>query len=241
MFLTELDVDAPDRLLLNRLGCLRIRDLSAGIARLRQHLRNLDGGWTEKRGIDLVVRESQRGRQREVALGAALCRGHRREVSIQHGRRRYERDDVGWSLLYASALVRTEEEDAVLQNGAAKHAAELITHETIVEPLAGLFVDGGKRARRVEPVVAREFEQVAVERVGAALGRDARRPAGFVPVLRVLGAGFDLELLHRVREGQREVVTVVDVVMQRAVQQVCDAERRTSADRNAARLRQAAT
>ena len=62
-------------------------------------------------------------------------------------------------------------------------------------------------------MMAGELEQIAVERVGARLGRGVDRRAGVKPVLRVLRAGLHAELLQRVRERQRQVEVVVRVVV----------------------------
>ena len=53
-------------------------------------------------------------------------------------------------------------------------------------------------------------------------------------VLRVLRAGLDPELLHRIGKRQRQVQAVVRVVVHRAVEQVRHAERLAAGDRDAA-------
>src|SRR5512141_15325 len=89
-------------------------------------------------------------------------------------------------------------------------------------------------------MVSGKFKHVAMKRIGARFGGEASRAARLVSVLRVLRAGFNLELLHGVRERQYQVVAVVYVVVQGSVEQVGDAERLTTGDGDASRLRQAA-
>ena len=124
--------------------------------------------------------------EREVALRPALGRRDDAKVARQHGRGGDEGDNVGRRLRGARALIGTEEEDLVLHDRPADHAAELIPHETIRVALACAWIDGGKRARRVELVMAEELERVAMKRIGARLRRQADRAAGLVPVLCVL-------------------------------------------------------
>ena len=141
----------------------------------------------------------RRGEQNFPARGTRPKR--LREVAREHGGGRHECDGVGGRLRRAGALIRAKEKQPVQHERAAQRAAELVAHQAVIEALAGRAVDPGERAGRVETVVARELEEVAVEHVGARLGDDADRSAGVQAVLRVLRAGLDPELLQRVGNG----------------------------------------
>ena len=97
---------------------------------------------------------------------------------------------------------------------------------------------------RVEPLAAVELVAGAVEAVGARLQRHVDDAAGGAPVLRVVGVGLDLELLHRVgRRHVGDVVAALVGVVRGAVEQelvVAVLRRRSSTSRRARRCRTAA-
>ncbi len=89
-------------------------------------------------------------------------------------------------------------------------------------------------------MVAGKLEHVTMEQVRPGLRRHTDRASSLDTVLRVLRAGLDAELLHRVWKWQRQVDAVVPVVMHGAIQEVLHAELLPSCDRDAATLSQAA-
>ena len=135
--------------------------------------------------------------------------------------------------------MRDEEEEAILDQRSAERAAELVPLEAVAGALAGGRIDRRKRARPIEAMVPRKFERVAVEHVGARLGGNADRAAGLESVLRVLRARLYAELLHGVGERQGQVHAVIDVVVQRTVEEVCHAELLASGDGDPTALREA--
>ena len=175
MVLVELHVNPADRLSFFGIGLARIRNLPARVGGGGQPPRDVHRSRAEQRRIDPVVDEPQRRGHRQVSLRAALRRSDDREVARQHRRCGDEGDDVGRRLRRARPLVGGEEEDLVLDNRPADHPAELVPDQPVRITLAGRWIDGRKRARRVELVMAEEFECVAVEGVGARLGGQAKR------------------------------------------------------------------
>ena len=153
-------------------------------------------------------------------------------ASIAGGR--HEREQIGGRLAQPGPLIAAEEEQAVGFQRAAERAAKLVATEAVVRALAGRRVDGVEAVGRVEPVIADELEEVAVERVGARLGHRVDRGAGVHAVAGRRGARFELELLQRVGEGQRQVQVVVRVVVGGAVEHVGDAKALTAGDGNRA-------
>ena len=71
-----------------------------------------------------------------------------------------------------------------------------------------------------------------MEVIGAAFQRDVDGPAAGVPVLGIVGAGHDLEFLHRVhrRNVGHRAYAVVDGIVGRPVQQEFDRASDTSVD-----------
>src|SRR6185503_6882601 len=98
-----------------------------------------------------------------------------------------------------------------------QRAAELAALETVVKALA-VGPDRRKRARRIEPVVAEEFERVAREAVRARLRHGVHARRRMDAILRGEATRRDAELLERVRERQREVDVFLRVVVRRPVE-----------------------
>ena len=124
-------------------------------------------------------------RLREVT-GALACRGHDRRVAI-----------VG--LFLAQAGVAGEEERPVLPDRSAERAAILVPIERILRRRR----PRRRPALRVQAFVAEEFEQRALEAVGARLGHDVDDARRVAPVLRRRTVGDDPELLHGFRIWRR--------------------------------------
>ena len=74
-------------------------------------------------------------------------------------------------------------------------AAELVAFQAVVS--------GGEVVAGVDIAVAQEFEQVAMQSIGAGLGDDVDQASGMVAVARRQGTGLDAEFLERVRERDR--------------------------------------
>src|SRR5207244_444627 len=77
-----------------------------------------------------------------------------------------------------------------------------------------------KEVARVQITVAEELEQVAVDRVRTRLGHTIDSGPRVASVLRRQGAGFQLELLQRVRERERHAGGVIEIAVLGAVQQI---------------------
>ena len=166
------------------------------------------------------------------AAAVARRRRERREVAGQHRRRRHVGDVRGRRHARHGALVAAKEKQAVPGDRPADRAAELVAPQ----PVADAFAVGAanrKRVRRVEPVVAQELERVAVEHVGSRLGHGVHRRARVHAVLRRQAARRHAELLHRIRERQRQAAGVLRVVVHGAVEDVGDAGVHAARDRDA--------
>ena len=101
--------------------------------------------------------------------------------------------------------------------------------QPVVTALA-VGADGREGIRRVQPVIAEELERVAVEGIGAGLGHGVHRRGRMVAVLRRQRIRFDLELLHRVRERQRQAQAVHRLVVRAAVERVGHPRRQAAGD-----------
>ncbi len=114
--------------------------------------------------------------------------------------------DLGFRDAEAKAFVGEEEEELVLDDGAANDAAEVILlfgvagelrNGVVIEPVVG-----------IEDIVAEVFEGGAVEAVGAAARDDGELGTGGAAVLGVEGVGLDLVFLHIV-DGDEVVVAAI--------------------------------
>jgi hypothetical protein len=94
-------------------------------------------------------------------------------------------------------FLAAENEQLVLDNGAADRSAELI------EPQGRLFLTVIEIVARVEHVIANVFEEIAMPVVRSGFGSDGDLPSGASAELRGVGAGFDVKLLD-VLETLRE-------------------------------------
>ena len=164
----------------------------------RQVPREVQRDAAQTRRIDLVVREP--AGQRDLAAGVACRRRERREVAVQHRRRRHVADVRRRVAALDAPLIAAEEEHLVLQDRPAEHAAELIALEAVAL--------GREGVARVEAVVADEVEGAAAEVVGAGLGDEIHRRRRVVAVAGRQRAGLDLELLQRVGKRRRQVQVV---------------------------------
>ena len=158
MLRAQLIVDAAKRLLLVAVRRHVVGDLAARISAARQPFDDVQGRRTELRRIDLVV--DVRRAQRHLTAAVARWRREVPQIAREHRRRRHIRDVQGGTLLQDGALIRAEEEEAVLHDRPTQCAPELVALEAIVQALA-IGPERRERARRVEPMVAEELEAVA--------------------------------------------------------------------------------
>src|SRR5262249_54434727 len=87
-------------------------------------------------------------------------------IALQHRRRRDEVLNIGWILAVDRALIAAEKEKLVTQNGTARCAAELVPFERAVYFLAGSRIHSREIIRRIQQIVADEFEEASVKIVG---------------------------------------------------------------------------
>ena len=124
---------------------------------------------------------------------------------------------------FAVALVVEQEEALVAPvvelgniDGAVHLKAELVQVVVVLGQALGVVLE----RIGVQPLAPRELVDRAVRRVGAALQRHVDDAAAGLAVLRVIGVGLDLELLHRIdRRHVGDVVAARLRVIGRAVQQ----------------------
>src|SRR6185312_9759009 len=107
-------------------------------------------------------------------------------------------------------LVAEKEERLVADDRAPNHAAELIAFE--------LVADGGKVVASIEYGITVEFEEVAVECIGAAGGDRIHDRAGIAAITSCVIARLHAELLQRIRKRKGLVDIGIDVVVRRAVE-----------------------
>ena len=110
-------------------------------------------------------------------------------------------------LANAQALVISEKEQFVLDDGPAQRKAELVL-------LVRLLTEDVEGVNRVDFVVAQKLPQVAVEPVGARL--DDRVHDGAIPAaeFRAVGIGFNLELGDGIHGGLDDISGSVEDVAQ---------------------------
>ncbi len=155
----------------------------------------------ERRGGEAIPDEG--GSQVHGTGRVALGRGVLCEVARKHRGRRHESEEVCRGLAQSRALERAEEEHSVGGDRTAQRPAVLIAAETIALALTRSGIDRVEWIRRVEPMVANELEEIAVQEIGARLGHDVDRRARVHPVVRVRRACLELEFLQCVRKRQR--------------------------------------
>ena len=109
-------------------------------------------------------------------------------------------------------MIAHEEKQFVLLDRPTDDATELVSLQGVAR--------GGEEVPRVKIAVAQEFEQIAVKFIRAGFCHGVYYGGGMISVLRGHGAGFHLEFLERVREGQRKRQIVVRILMQGAVEQI---------------------
>jgi len=105
--------------------------------------------------------------------------------------------EAGYSAMDARSLIVDESEEAVVEDGRSKVAAELVLD--VFGPLETSLV--GDVVVGVEDAVSEIFEEQAVEFVGATLGGDVDSCAGAASVFRGVGVGDDFEFLNGVDGG----------------------------------------
>ena len=110
------------------------------------------------------------------------------------------------------ALIAAEEEQLVLDDGAADDAAELIALQRVAV--------GGEIVLGVEVVVAEEVEDRAVEGIGSGARDDVDDRAGMEAVLRGEAGGLHAEFLNGIGEWERQVHVGERVGVVGAVHQV---------------------
>ena len=162
----------------------------------------------EQRGIDSIANEGCS--QRDLPACVASGRGDRGEISGQHCRSRNEGCIFCGVLPNDRALIASKEKKLVLNDRSADCAAELIAFQRIAAPR--------EKVSGVEFVVTDEFKKISVQIIRARLGDAANGSCRVHSVLRGECAGFDLELLQRVREGQRHFIIVSGMVVVDAIQ-----------------------
>ena len=229
---SPLVVDLGDDLALVALGpwpASREPMVAARIGRGGEPSGKVDRRRTEERGIDPVVHK--RRPQHDLPAVVAGRRGERREVAGEHRRRRHVSHVVVRRLIQVRALIAAEEEQPVAHDRPAERPAELVPRQPVVLSLA-VRPYRRKPARRIEALVAKELEQVAVEVVGARLrDRVDRRPGSHAVVGRQ-AARRDAEFLQRVRERQRHAAAALQVVVHGAIEKVRHAEGLTAGHRH---------
>ena len=157
----HLVVDPGDRLMLVKVFGEYV-DLATGIRGLGQLRGEVHRRPAEEAGS---MRLPTKGVLRLICLPARRRRDHR-EVAREHLGRRHMRDVARRHLTPDGALVATEKEELVLDDGAAQRAAELVAPEAVIL-LLPVGAEGGKMLRCVETTIAQELEEVSGEAVRA--------------------------------------------------------------------------
>src|ERR1700743_2821845 len=114
--------------------------------------------------------------------------------------------------MYDRVLIAEEEEELVLPDRASEGSAELVPFERVPRRREEIPC--------VEIPVSDKFKSIAVKFIGAGPGNYVYRARGVLSILGGQSAGFDLELLYGVREGQRQVQIVKGIVVRSSVHQI---------------------
>ena len=229
MIAAPLVIELADGLTLVDFGTRRVVDAAARIGRRRQVAHDRERRLVVQRRADRVVREWRAKGERPASVAGR--RRKRRPVAREHLRRRNERDVVRRRLARVGALISCEEEQLVVTDRTAQHAAVLVPVQSVVLARA-VGVLRRERIGRIEIVIAQELERVAVHLVGSRTRDRVDGRARVHAVLRAERARLDLEFLERVGERQRQVGVVVRIVVRRAVEQICHARRLSPGDRD---------
>src|ERR1043166_5325524 len=104
------------------------------------------------------------------------------------------------SVYLTGPLVGKKEKEPVFDYRAAEHAAELV----LLEGGSGLTRAVEKEIVGIQLVVAQELPKAAVEVVAAGLGHHVHARSSAPAVTGVIQAGLHLELLNRIRVGDRD-------------------------------------
>ena len=146
------------------------------------------------------------------ALQAEDANAVKSPASIAGGRNK--RGVVRRVLTQRRPLIAAEEKQLVLHDRPADRAAELIALECVAAR--------SKCVARVEHSISNEFKQVAVNFVRSGLGHKADRARRLHAFIGRASAGFNLELLQRIRKRHGQVAVVLRILMMSAVQGVSD-------------------
>ena len=160
-------------------------------------------------------------------VAVALRTGDGAEIAIQHRLGRNERFQLRRGRTVARPLPASEEEQLVFNDLSAGGRAILIALQTVV--------NRREEIARVHVAIAKILEQISVEGVRSGLSHhvDGRPRVG--AETRGYGAGFDAELLNRVREREWHVDVGHRVGIVSAVQQIRGAVALSAGDRDAGR------
>ena len=160
--------------------------------------------------------------RRARASGRAVRQAGRHdpaEVAPEHLRGRHDEVVRQRHVEVVGRLDPEEEEQLVPHHGPADRPAELMPLQPVVAPQSAVL-RALEVANRVEPMIARELEDVAVELVGARLGDGIHRRAARQARSRVTHARFGPELLQRVRKRNRVAGVDLRIVVVAAVDEI---------------------
>ena len=166
--------------------------------------------------VDLVADKRRlEGNRRRPASGGSQGR----EVAIQNCLRRTVTEGIRRRYLLIGSLIPAEEEQLVLDNWTAQHAAKLVAFQTVCEPLPV----GSRRPETicgVELVVAHKPECIAVDLVGARLGHAVDSTTRVVAEIGRQSTGLHLELTQSIRKRHRQARVSIGVHVETAIQVV---------------------
>ncbi len=191
--LIELEVDFADVLGLVLRAAPTIFEATARVVRLGQVAGQLLRRWAEPRRIDTVTHE--RSAQVDSPRGVALRRGVGREIAAEHRGGRDKPEEIGRRFAQPGPLIGAKEEQLVGLDRTAECPTVLIPAQPVPSALARRRVDAVEGVRRVEPMIANELEQIAVELICAGLRDHVDRCARVHAVVRCGRTRFQPELL----------------------------------------------
>src|SRR5262245_22386739 len=196
----QLGVHARDQLVLVLIAELAEVHSSAGVACFWEPGSDFYRRRRKQRRVDLVVDEwksspesGRRSRHADPTAGsAAFFTRDSPEVAGEHFRGGNKLETARRRGTFEGPLIAAEEEQSVPNNRSPQRPAQLVPLQRITF--------GCECIPRVEHLVSNEFKPAAVKCVRSRLSHHTYKACRVLPVPRRNGAGFDLELLQRIRK-----------------------------------------
>src|SRR5436190_12361337 len=210
VFIADLVINAAEGLIFVGLRDWPKRHLPAWSSSSRQLLHDLQRLWTELTYRHLVVRiwHVGEGITRLSKVAAA-------EVSSKHSCRRNKTRSIRWIGSRFGALIAEEEKHFVFLDRPADCPAVLVPLQRVTAC--------GIRISRVKDAVPQELKNISMKLVRTGFNDCGDRRTGVQPVLRRQRGRLHFEFLQCIRKRKRKVHGIKWIVVQRAVQQICDA------------------